>query len=197
MSWRDTISKDVVQGPRREMRLDKPPMRNHPKLRPKPVPDGYFKEKSGKLQYALDKALDLFSELDKSGDESLIARIREILADTYNQMVEMEEYVERKDYDFMGTLRSRKPRIQKADDMRRLKEDVDEINDMIEEYKRIEDSTKDELSKLMYDIGQKIQHSALYKDKVIRRMADQMENFGNFDTDEFADLQDYMDRMLD
>jgi len=214
MSWRDTILKDGVdrrvQGPRREMRLDKPPMRTHPKLRPNPVPDGYFKEKSGKLQYALDKALDLFSEFDKSGDESLIARIREIMADTYNQMVEMEEYVERKDYDFMGTLRSRKPRIQKADatpskfplqygsyNMSRLKEDVDEINDMIEEYKRIESSTEDELSKLLYDIGQKIQHSALYKDKVIGQMADQMENFGNFDTDYFSDLQDYMDRMLE
>ena len=52
MSWRDTILKDGVdrrvQGPRREMRLDKPPMRNHPKLRPNPVPDGYFKEKSEK-----------------------------------------------------------------------------------------------------------------------------------------------------
>ena len=79
----------------------------------------------------------------------------------------------------------------------RLKEDVDEINDMIEEYKRLEYSTKDELSKLLFDIGQRIQYSALYKDKVIRSMADQMENFGNFDTDEFADLQDYMDEYIE
>ena len=85
-------------------------MRNHPKLRPNPVPDGYFKEKSETVEAALDKVLGLFSEFDRSGDESVIARIRETLADTYNQVVEMEEYVERKDYDFMGTLRSRKPR---------------------------------------------------------------------------------------
>jgi|TARA_R100001463_G_scaffold86746_1_gene141586 hypothetical protein len=81
-------------------------------------------------------------------------------------------------------------------DMDRLKEEVNAINAMIEEYEMERDSARDKLDGLVYDIGQKILDGELYDDKDIRRMAEDMQRKSGFDTGEFDLLQYYMNRKL-
>ena len=81
-------------------------------------------------------------------------------------------------------------------DMDRLKEEVDEINAMIEEYEMERDSARDKLDGIVYNIGKKILDGELYVDKDIRRMAEDMQRKSGFDTGEFDLLQYYMNRRL-
>ena len=73
-------------------------------------------------------------------------------------------------------------------DMDRLKEEVNAINAMIEDYESERDSAMEKLDGLVYDIGQKILDGELYDDEDIRRMAEDMQRRGDFNPDKFDDL---------
>jgi len=81
-------------------------------------------------------------------------------------------------------------------DMDRLKEEVNAIKAMIEEYESERDSARDRLDGLVYDISQKILDGELYVDKDIRRMAEAMQRKSGFDAGDFDELLERMDRKL-
>ena len=80
--------------------------------------------------------------------------------------------------------------------MDRLKEEVNAINAMIEEYEMERDSARDKLDGLVYDIGQKILDGELYVDKDIRRIAENMQTKSGFDVEDFDELNELMDAKL-
>ena len=81
-------------------------------------------------------------------------------------------------------------------DMDRLKEEVNAINAMIEEYEMERDSARDTLDDLIYSIGQKILDGELYVDKDIRRIAENMQRKSGFDVEDFDELKERMDARL-
>ena len=81
-------------------------------------------------------------------------------------------------------------------DMDRLKEEVNAINAMIEDYVSERDSARDTLDDLIYSIGQKILDGELYVDKDIRRIAEDMQRKSGFDVEDFDELKERMDAKL-
>jgi len=81
-------------------------------------------------------------------------------------------------------------------DMDRLKEEVNAINAMIEDYVSERDSARDKLDDLIYSIGQKILDGELYVDKDIRQMAEDMQRKSGFDVGDFDELKELMDAKL-
>jgi len=81
-------------------------------------------------------------------------------------------------------------------DMDRLKEEVNAINAMIEDYVSERDSARDTLDDLIYRIGQKILDGELYVDKDIRRIAENMQRKSGFDVEDFDELKERMDARL-
>ena len=81
-------------------------------------------------------------------------------------------------------------------DMDRLKEEVNAINAMIEDYVSERDSARDKLDDLIYSIGQKILDGELYVDKDIRRIAENMQRKSGFDVEDFDELKERMDAKL-
>jgi|5_EtaG_2_1085323.scaffolds.fasta_scaffold79733_1 uncharacterized protein YdcH (DUF465 family) len=81
-------------------------------------------------------------------------------------------------------------------DMDRLKEEVNAINDMIEEFESKRDSAREKIDGLLYDIGQKILDGELYVDKDIRRIAENMQRKSGFDVEDFDELNELMDAKL-
>ena len=81
-------------------------------------------------------------------------------------------------------------------DMNRLKEEVNAINAMIEDYVSERDSARDKLDDLIYSIGQKILDGELYVDKDIRRIAENMQGKSGFDVEDFDELKERMDAKL-
>ena len=82
-------------------------------------------------------------------------------------------------------------------DMDRLKEEVNAINAMIEDYVSERDSARDTLDDLIYRIGQKILDGELYEDKDIRQMAEDMQRKSGFDVGDFEELEELINAKLE
>ena len=81
-------------------------------------------------------------------------------------------------------------------DMDRLKEEVNEIKAMIEDYVSERDSATEKVDYLLYTIGQKILDGELYEDKDIRRIAEDMQRKSGFEFQGIGELLERMDAKL-
>lgn len=81
-------------------------------------------------------------------------------------------------------------------DMDRLKEEVSEIKDMLEDYVSERDSAMEKLDYLLYKIGEKILGGELYEDKNIRQIAKDMQRKSSFEFKRIGELLILMDEEL-
>tara|TARA_Y100000004_G_scaffold182564_1_gene229443 strand:- start:349 stop:639 length:291 start_codon:yes stop_codon:yes gene_type:complete len=82
-------------------------------------------------------------------------------------------------------------------DMDRLKEEVSEIKDMLDDYVSERDSAKEKLDGLLYKIGERILDGEFYADKDMRRMAENLQRKSGFDVEDFDELLELMDEKLE
>jgi hypothetical protein len=82
-------------------------------------------------------------------------------------------------------------------DMDRLKEEVNVIKAMIEDYRMERDSAREELDGFLFSIAQELLDGELNDDKDIRRIADDLAIKSGFDVEDFDELLELLDKKLE
>lgn len=82
-------------------------------------------------------------------------------------------------------------------DMDRLKEEVNVIKAMIEDYRMERNSAREELDGLLFSIAQELLDGELNDDKDIRRIADDLAIKSGFDVEDFDELLELLDKKLE
>jgi len=82
-------------------------------------------------------------------------------------------------------------------DMDRLKEEVNVIKAMIEDYRMERNSAREELDGFLFSIAQELLDGELYDDKDIRRIAEDLARKSGFDVEDFDELLELLDKKLE
>lgn len=82
-------------------------------------------------------------------------------------------------------------------DMDRLKEEVNVIKAMIEDYRMERNSAREELDGFLFSIAQELLDGELNDDKDIRRIADDLAIKSGFDVEDFDELLELLDKKLE
>jgi hypothetical protein len=82
-------------------------------------------------------------------------------------------------------------------DMDRLKEEVNVIKAMIEDYRMERNSAREELDGFLFSIAQELLDGELNEDKDIRRIAEDLARKSGFDVEDFDELLELLDKKLE